>query len=57
MRAGSMGVYFHFRKANEFLGMRPLPYFVCYDVIKIPDVPRDLKEYEAHLEKVFKNIK
>ena len=43
-----------FSDPNEFLGMKPLTYFVCYDVIKMPDVPRDLKEYEAHLEKVFK---
>ena len=51
---GVDGVYFHFRKANEFLGMKSLPHFICCDVIKMPDVPRYLKEYEAHLEKVFK---
>ncbi len=36
------------------MGLKSLPHFICYDVIKMPDVPRYLKEYEAHLEKVFK---
>ena len=26
-------------KANQFLGMDPLPTFIVNDVIKIPDVP------------------
>lgn len=48
---GVDGLYFH--KVNEFLGMTRLPSFICNDVIKAPDVPKYLAEYQAHLEKVF----
>ena len=51
--AGVDGVYLHFHKANEFLGMNALPTFICTDVIKTPDVSRHKDEYRAHLQKVF----
>ena len=37
---GVDGVYLPFHKANQFLGMEPLPTFIANDVIKMPDVPR-----------------
>lgn len=51
--AGVDGVYLPFHKANQFLGMSALPTFIANDVIKVPDVPRTVKEYTAHLMKVF----
>ena len=50
---GVDGVYLHFHKANEFLGTKGLPTFMCNDVIKNPDVERFMRDYEAHLKKVF----
>lgn len=50
---GIDGAYLHFHKANEFLGIEPLPTFICNDVIKAPDVPKFLADYQAHLQKVF----
>lgn len=50
---GVDGVYMHFHKANQFLGMEPLPTFICNDVIKAPDVPAFVARYEAHLKKAF----
>jgi modulator of drug activity B len=37
----------------RFLGMTGLPTFVSYDVIKNPDVARDVARYEAHLASAF----
>ena len=51
--AGVDGVYLHFHKANEFLGMKRLPTFICNNVIKNPEIERFMSEYEAHLKKVF----
>ena len=50
---GVDGVYLHFHKANEFLGTKRLPTFMCNDVVKNPDVERFMRDYEAHLKKVF----
>ncbi|PVX39808.1 putative NADPH-quinone reductase [Pasteurella langaaensis DSM 22999] len=50
---GVDGVYLHFHKANEFLGMSQLPTFICNDVIKSPDVPTYLANYRQHLTDVF----
>lgn len=50
---GVDGVYLHFHKANEFLGMKRLPTFTCNDVMKNPQVPQYLAAYQAHLEQVF----
>ncbi|WP_075183067.1 NAD(P)H-dependent oxidoreductase [Pantoea sp. 1.19] len=50
---GVDGLYLHFHKANQFLGMQPLPTFICNDVIKQPDVPRDIARYRDHLQAIF----
>ncbi|WP_298783122.1 NAD(P)H-dependent oxidoreductase [uncultured Campylobacter sp.] len=50
---GVDGVYLHFHKANEFLGTKRLPTFMCNDVVKNPDVERFMRDYEAHLKRVF----
>lgn len=42
-------VYFHFHKANQFLGLSPLPTFMANDVIKQPDVDQYIINYEQHL--------
>lgn len=46
---GVDAVYLHFSKANEFLGMKPIPNFICNDVMKAPDLPKLKKDYETHL--------
>ncbi|EAI5560840.1 NAD(P)H-dependent oxidoreductase [Campylobacter lari] len=48
------GVYLHFHKAHEFLGMSALPTFIANDVIKNPQVQEYFTNYKAHLEKIFK---
>ncbi|MBP2168303.1 modulator of drug activity B [Erwinia toletana] len=50
---GVDGLYLHFHKANQFLGMEGLPTFICNDVMKQPDVPRDIARYREHLGKIF----
>lgn len=50
---GVDGLYLHFHKANQFLGMEALPTFICNDVIKQPDVPRDIARYRTHLSAIF----
>ena len=42
--AGVDAVYLHFHKANEFLGIQPLPTFICNDVVKNPQVARYLAD-------------
>ncbi len=51
--AGVDGVYLSVHKANQFLGMQPLPTFICNDVIKDPHVDEYLDSYRAHLHEVF----
>src|SRR5476649_1377744 len=50
---GVDAVYFPFHKANTFLGMTGLPTFLCVDVMKRPDIERDMARYEQHLIEVF----
>ncbi|MFC6379577.1 NAD(P)H-dependent oxidoreductase [Tatumella terrea] len=50
---GVDGVYLHFHKACQFLGMSPLPTFICNDVIKDPQVPLYISQYQQHLQTVF----
>ncbi|QTS85195.1 NAD(P)H-dependent oxidoreductase [Ectopseudomonas khazarica] len=50
---GVDAVYFPFHKANEFLGMNALPTFICNDVMKVPDIERDVARYEQHLATLF----
>jgi modulator of drug activity B len=47
---GVDSVYFPVHKANQFLGMTPLPTFMCNDVIKAPQLERDFKRYCEHLQ-------
>ncbi|QIQ20899.1 NAD(P)H-dependent oxidoreductase [Zophobihabitans entericus] len=50
---GVDSVYFPFHKANEFIGLKRLPTFMCNDVIKEPHVEQDAARYKAHLKSVF----
>ena len=50
---GVDGVYLPFHKANQFLGMTPLPTFPCTDVMKQPDVENNIKRLHQHLAEVF----
>ncbi|CDF83084.1 Modulator of drug activity B [Pseudomonas knackmussii B13] len=50
---GVDAVYFPFHKANQFLGMSPLPTFLCVDVMKRPDIENDVQRYLRHLDEVF----
>ncbi|MDX5629516.1 MULTISPECIES: NAD(P)H-dependent oxidoreductase [unclassified Brenneria] len=50
---GVDGVYLPFHKANQFIGLSPLPTFICNDVIKSPDVENNIARYRRHLANVF----
>lgn len=50
---GVDGVYLHFHKALAFLGIAPLPTFICNDVMKNPQVEQYLADYTRHLQRVF----
>lgn len=39
--------------AFRFMGMAPLETFVCYDVIKNPDIDNDFIRYRRHLDRLF----
>lgn len=38
----------------RFFGMKPLPTFACYDVMKNADIENDFKRLDQHLMEVFK---
>lgn len=50
---GIDGVFFPVHKAFQFLGMKPLPSFMCNDVIKNPKIEEDVERWKAHLKKLF----
>ncbi|MDC9594090.1 NAD(P)H-dependent oxidoreductase [Xenorhabdus sp. IM139775] len=50
---GIDSVYYPFHKANQFLGMSPLPTFACYDVIKNPQISQYIKQLKRHLSTFF----
>ena len=50
---GVDAVYLPFHKANQFLGMCALPTFLCTDVMKQPNIERDVVRYQRHLAEVF----
>lgn len=52
---GSEGLWMHLHKINQFLGMTPLPSFMCTDVVKMPDVPRDIERLKDHLRTALVN--
>ncbi len=37
----------------RFFGMKPLPTFACYDVMKNADIENDFKRLDKHLQEVF----
>lgn len=43
----------HLHQVQEFLGMKPLKSFTCYDVIKNPNMDTFLSELEEHLKEVL----
>ncbi|MED7819453.1 MULTISPECIES: NAD(P)H-dependent oxidoreductase [unclassified Francisella] len=47
---GVDGVYLHFHKAHQFLGMSPLPTFICNDVMKDPKIEEYTLNYKKHLD-------
>ncbi|OAT36616.1 NAD(P)H-dependent oxidoreductase [Proteus myxofaciens] len=54
---GIDAVYFPFHKANQFLGMTPLKTFGCFDVVKQPQIEKDVEAYKVHLEQEIVNGK
>lgn len=52
--AGVDGVYLAMHKAHQFLGMTPLGTFMSNDVIKNPQIDRDITRYKQHLNQFFK---
>lgn len=46
---GVDGLYLHFHKANQFLGMAALPTFITNDVVKSPDVENEIHRFTDHL--------
>ncbi len=46
---GVDGLYLHFDKLNQFLGMVPLPTFITNDVVKSPDVENETHRFSEHL--------
>ncbi len=50
---GVDAVFFDVHKANQFLGLSPLPTFMCNDVVKEPNIDADVARYQAHLKQVL----
>lgn len=50
---GVDGVYMHFHKANEFLGLKGLTTFITNDVVKAPNVENEIKRFSEHLTMLF----
>ncbi|MEM9539876.1 MAG: NAD(P)H-dependent oxidoreductase [Cyanobacteria bacterium P01_E01_bin.42] len=40
----------------KFFGMQPLETFVCFDVMKNPDIQNDFIRFEAHLDRHFPKL-
>ncbi len=40
----------------RFFGMEPMETFVCYDVMKNPDIENDFQRFEAHLNQHFPKL-
>ncbi|MBT0727110.1 NAD(P)H-dependent oxidoreductase [Rosenbergiella australiborealis] len=53
---GVDGLYLHTHKAFQFLGMTPHPTFICNDVIKQPDIPTFVRDYQQHLTDIFGQV-
>lgn len=50
---GVEGVYYPFHKSQQFVGLKGLPSFLATNVIKEPDVPQVITNYQEHLTKLF----
>ncbi|EPQ1333364.1 NAD(P)H-dependent oxidoreductase [Serratia marcescens] len=50
---GVDGLYLHIHKANQFLGMTPLPTFITNDVVKSPNVENEIRRFSDHLIATF----
>ena len=50
---GVEGVYLAFHKANQFLGLQPVPTFIANDVEKNPQIEADLARFTGHLTAQF----
>jgi len=50
---GVESVYLPFHKANQFLGLEPIPSFIANDVEKNPQIEADLERFAAHLDEHF----
>ena len=46
-------LYFPFHKANQMLGLTPFPSFVFADVIKDPQIERDVERYRLYLRSIL----
>jgi modulator of drug activity B len=53
---GVDAVYFPLHKANQFLGLQPLPTFMCNDVIKAPQIENDFARYRDHLHAALRQL-
>lgn len=51
---GVDAVYLPFHKANQFLGLKPIPSFIANDVEKNPQIAADLDRFTAHLDEYFR---
>ncbi|QIW15339.1 NADPH quinone reductase MdaB [Pasteurellaceae bacterium RH1A] len=50
---GVDGLYMHFFKAHQFMGMGKLPTYICNDVMKNPQVEQYKADYSTHLKAVL----
>lgn len=50
---GVDGVYFAFHKSQQFLGLSALPSFMANDVMKNPNVEKNIIDYQNHLAQIF----
>jgi modulator of drug activity B len=50
---GAEALYFPFHKANQMLGLSPLPTVIFADVIKAPRIERDVARYRLYLRSIL----
>ncbi|MDR3021540.1 MAG: NAD(P)H-dependent oxidoreductase [Clostridiales bacterium] len=53
---GIDGVLLHLHKAHQFIGMSALPTFMCNDVMKVPNVEKNIVDYKEHLKKILSSL-
>ena len=49
-------LFFPMHMNFRFFGMTSLETFVCYDVMKNPEIENDFKQFEEHLNKLFPSV-